>query len=168
MQDSMKRLFVVLLTVALNIPLWAGEGNPSEGSAATPSGASLTSVTTKADGDAALSPALLGLLVMKGVLTSAEANTLRGVPAASGVPQLLNLLKEKGVVSDADLATLKTASAAVPAQPVIMGAVATPDPSPQGAPKEAAVIPAVAPTRVLPIDAPKQGGLISNSAAEPR
>jgi len=160
MQDSMKRLFVVLLTVALNIPLWAGEGNPSEGSAATPSGASLTSVTTKADGDAALSPALLGLLVMKGVLTSAEANTLRGVPAASGVPQLLNLLKEKGVVSDADLATLKTASAAVPAQPVIMGAVATPDPSPQGAPKEAAVIPAVAPTRVLPIDAPKQGGLI--------
>jgi hypothetical protein len=162
MQDSFKRLFVALLTVAVSVPLWAGEGNPAEGSTATPSSSSLTSVTTKADGDAALSPALLGLLVMKGVLTSAEANTLRGVPASSGVPQLLNLLKEKGVVSEADLAALKTSSPAVPVQPVVMGAVATPDPVPQTAPKEAApaVIPAVAPTRVLPIDAPKQGGII--------
>jgi len=116
MQDSFKRLFLALLTVALTVPLWAGEGNPTEGSA-TPSSTSLTSVTTKADGDAALSPALLGLLVMKGVLTSAEANTLTSVPASTGVPQLLNILKEKGVVSEADLAQMSSAAAST--QPAV-------------------------------------------------
>ena len=163
MQDSLKRLFVALLTVAVSVPLWAGEGNPAEGSAATPSSASLTSVTTKAEGDAALSPALLGLLVMKGVLTSAEANTLRGVPASSGVPQLLNLLKEKGVVSDADLAQMSSTSAsqqAVSASLVQAPAKAEGAPVPQAKPPAPTVIPAVAPVRVLPIDPPKREGLV--------
>jgi hypothetical protein len=164
MQDSFKRLFLALLTVALCVPLWAGEGNPTEGSAATSSSASLTSVTSKAEGDAALSPALLGLLVMKGVLTTAEANTLRSVPASSGMPQLLDLLKAKGVVSDADLAQMSGAAGA--SQPAVSASlVQTPakteaTPAPQAKPPAPKVVAAVAPVRVLPIDAPKREGLV--------
>jgi len=163
MQDSFKRLFLALLTVALTVPLWAGEGNPTEGSA-TPSSTSLTSVTTKADGDAALSPALLGLLVMKGVLTSAEANTLTSVPASTGVPQLLNILKEKGVVSEADLAQMSSAAAstqpAVSASLVQAPAKTEGATAPQAKPTAPKFIPAVAPVRVLPIDPPKREGLV--------
>jgi hypothetical protein len=158
MQHFLKRLLQLVLVVAVSVPLWAGDANPSE-KASTAKNESLTGAAMSTESSAALSPALLGILVMKGVLTSAEANTLRDVPSASGASQLLNLLKEKGVVTDADLVQ---ANLAPTASLNLATATASSPQGGQAAPKppEPAVIPAVAPLRVLPIDIPKQGGLI--------
>jgi hypothetical protein len=161
MQDLLKRFLQAVLLITISVPVCAGEEKPASGSASAAAGSSVSGATMKVEGDAALNPALLGILVMKGVLTKAEANALQNVPSASGVPQLLNLLKEKGVVTDADLVQVNLATA-VPANAVVQttssyNAQATTPPAPA---QEPAVIPAVTPLRVLPIDLPKQGGMI--------
>jgi hypothetical protein len=162
MQDFLKRLLKTVMVISVSIPFCAGGEKPASGGATAND--SLAGATMKADGDAALNPALLGILVMKGVLTSAEANALRTVPSSSGVPQLLNLLKEKGVVTDADLVQVNAAnvvttnavSAGVMPQATSYSQATAPPPASQ----EPQVIPAVTPLRVVPIDIPKQGGMI--------
>ena len=49
------------------------------------------------------------MLVKKGVLTSAEASSLRNVSGSAGMAQLLSLLKAKGIVTDTEAADLKSA-----------------------------------------------------------
>jgi len=162
MQDFRKRLLQTLLVISASVPFCAGAGDPASEKASATANDSLTGSTMKAEGESALSPALLGILVMKGVITSAEANALRNVPSASGVPQLLNLLKEKGVVTDADLVQAKLATA-LPANAIAVeqtSSYGTQATSPPATSQERAIIPAVAPLRVLPIDLPKQGGTI--------
>ena len=113
--------------------------NPSVGLGITPS-ASDANVT-----------ALLGVLVMKGVLAPTEANAIREASPTAQFQALVETLSQKGLVSATDLS-------AITAVPGPM-AIAT-QPAAPAKPAEPAVIPAVAPLRVLPIDIPKQGGII--------
>jgi len=97
--------------------------------------------------------ALLGVLVMKGVLAPSEANAIRNAAPEAEFRLLVEALARKGVVSAEDLSA---AAAAQPAAPVEVP-VATP--AQAAAPKETkppapAVIAAVAPLRVLPVDPP--------------
>ncbi|MGA7564516.1 MAG: hypothetical protein WBW53_00405 [Terriglobales bacterium] len=121
--------------------------------------------------------ALLGVLVMKGVLAPAEANAIRNAAPTAQFQALVEVLSRKGLVSADDLSA---ATHATP-QPSAISVVRIPEgmstsrantesePSPQAKPAPqamqemkptaAAVIPAVAPVRVFPVDPPKAGGL---------
>ncbi len=116
--------------------------------------------------------ALLGVLVMKGVLSPAEAKSIEAAPAGSEVQLLVDVLTRKGVVSASDLAAAPAAPApAAEAAPATVAvAVATPQPAaapasppvaalPADAPPPPAVVPAIAPLRTLPVDPPKKDGL---------
>ena len=157
-----------LLTLALSLPLWAGDAAPASGSAPAAGNNSLNSSTIRAEGNASLNSGLVGLLVNKGLITSTEANDLLSGPASEVTGNLLKLLKAKGLVSDADLANLGGApAAAMPAEPAASAVLATPHVSAAQAATSSSptanpptTIPAVAPLRVLPIDVPKQAGMI--------
>lgn len=125
--------------------------------------------------------ALLGVLVMKGVLAPAEANAIRNAAPEAEFQLLVEALTRKGVVSAADLTvaipstsntpTLEshegsaipaTARVASPNASAAVPAAAAPQVA--HAPKEAkppgpAVVAAIAPLRVLPVDPPVKDGL---------
>lgn len=119
--------------------------------------------------------ALLGVLVMKGVLAPSEANAIRNAAPEAEFQLLVDALARKGVVTAADLSAAGNPSPA--AQPVAVApapvapapvAVAVSAPAAQAAaapaPKETkpaapAVVSAVAPLRVLPVDPPVKDGL---------
>ncbi len=132
-------------------------------------GPSLTSTTTASDSSVT---ALLGVLVMKGVLAPSEANAIRNASPTAQFQALVEALSRKGLLSAADLsaAAQPSAVAAVPvaasdavsvslasseAASSSQAAAAAPPPKP--APP--AVIAAIAPVRVFPVDPPKTGGL---------
>jgi len=105
--------------------------------------------------------ALLGVLVMKGVLDPSEANSIRNAAPEAELQLLVEALARKGVVSASDLAAVATPAAS--AQPA-----AKPAPVPASTPAQAAappkppaptVVAAIAPLRVLPIDPPIKDGL---------
>lgn len=110
--------------------------------------------------------ALLGVLVMKGVLAPSEANAIRDAAPEAEFQMLVDVLTRKGVVSAADLSAAPAPSAvAATAAPV---AAPAPPPAAQVAqvvvPKEMRpaappVVPAIAPVRVLPVDPPVKDGL---------
>jgi hypothetical protein len=127
--------------------------------------------------------ALLGVLVMKGVLTPLEAKSIESAPPGGALQTLVDALTRKGVLSASDL-TANTAvhsspSAPAPAPvtaalapPIAEGAnpparpVAPENQAPKPAampaaatPASAAVVPAIAPLRVLPVDPPVKDGL---------
>ncbi len=112
--------------------------------------------------------ALLGVLVMKGVLAPSEANAIRTAGPNAEFQMLVEALARKGVVSAADLSVAGTPSTAAPATVATAApvSVAISTPAAQApAPKETkpagpVVVPAVAPLRVLPIDPPVKDGLI--------
>jgi hypothetical protein len=130
--------------------------------------------------------ALLGVLVMKGVLAPSEANAIRDAAPDKELQLLMEALTRKGVVSAADLsaAGASPAPAAQPAAtvaatpaPALVSAptsAPTPEPAPvavavaaqaSAPPKETkpagpVVVSAVAPLRVLPLDPPVRDGLI--------
>jgi hypothetical protein len=134
--------------------------------------------------------ALLGVLVMKGVLAPSEANAIRDAAPDKELQLLMEALTRKGVVSAADLsaagaspapaaqpaAATASAPALVPATtpaPAVASATA-PESTPvavavaaqaSAPPKEIkpagpVVVSAVPPLRVLPVDAPVRDGLI--------
>jgi hypothetical protein len=96
--------------------------------------------------------ALLGVLVMKGVLAPTEANAIRDASPTAQFQALVETLSQKGLVSAQDLSVIT----AVPG-PM---AIATQPATAPAKPAAPSVIPAVAPLRVLPIDVPKQAGMI--------
>lgn len=105
--------------------------------------------------------ALLGVLVMKGVLAPAEANAIRSAAPEVEFQMLVDLLTSKGVLSAKELAVATPANAAPTS-----AAAPEPSPTPQVGPaaKESkpagpAVVAAVAPLRVLPVDPPVKDGL---------
>ena len=127
-------------------------------------------------GNGANVTALLGVLVMKGVLAPAEAKSIEAAPPGTEFQVLVEALTRKGVVSAADLAPAApapaaTATASVPAATSasaapttgVTVAVASAESDPQAAAKPAApapaVVAAIAPVRFLPLDPPKTGGL---------
>ena len=121
--------------------------------------------------------ALLGVLVMKGVLAPAEANAIRNAAPEAEFQLLVKALARKGVVSAADLTagSPSTSSAPILNSHEGSGAPATAEaassnaspaaaaPQVAHAPKEAkpspSVVAAIAPLRVLPVDPPVKDGL---------
>jgi hypothetical protein len=133
--------------------------------------------------------ALLDVLVAKGILAPAEANTIRGAAPDAEVTLLIEALNRKGLLNAADLAAVGTPEAAPAAGPAFVapspsaasnaGAVSVstdmepqnpqnPHPETQAAGAEPrprnvppGVVPAVAAIRTLPIDPPKKDGLVA-------
>ena len=125
--------------------------------AAQPAPAAATPNITPAAGNVT---ALLGVLVMKGVLAPEEANSIRNAAPEAEFQLLVEALARKGVVSADDLTAASPAPAPT-AAPVAV-AVATPAQAPaakESKPAGPAVISAIAPLRVLPVDPPVKDGL---------
>ncbi len=176
MRDCFRSSVVCLLAVAcLLIPVALVAADSNATTSADPTNAATSAAPTNSGASigtaAVISPTLVDLLVKKGILTTAEANSLRSMPASAGMQQLLLLLKAKGVVNDSEAAELKSAADAdtlhslvdTESDPTQYASLTSPGAAGQaGAPKEApapVVIPAIAPVRVLPIDAPVKEGL---------
>ena len=186
---TLQRLSSSLLVLAITaLPVMAGSNDDKTASGNT---ANAANTTTAEAAPAAVTPsltptasdanvtALLGVLVMKGVLSAPEANAVRNTAPNAQFQALVEALSRKGVVSAADLSAIAnptaqpSAPAAVPvavretvsasasspepaqAQPVRPGRVAG-----ELAPPPSGVIPAVIPVRVLPIDHPKTYGFV--------
>lgn len=98
--------------------------------------------------------ALLGVLVMKGVLTPVEARSIESAPAGTEFQNLVNALTRKGVVSASDL---------VPAAPVGF-APPTVTPAPLSA---SAAPPAAAPPAAAPAAAPSGQAAMPAAAPAP-
>ena len=163
---------IILLAVLMGLlgTSWAGSPN---GGAPSPT-PTPDPVPASSMGSPAVMDSLLNLMVSKGVLTTAEAVQLRGLPPGQQVTPLLALLAKKGVLTQEDVAALNLAPAnatyssnfaVLPAGNVeaIAQTSQTAAPAASAAPKAPAgptVVAAVAPLRVLPVDAPKREGLI--------
>lgn len=116
--------------------------------------------------------ALLGVLVMKGVLSAPEANAVRNAAPSAQFQALVEALTRKGVVSAADLSPIVNPSAPLSASAVSAEAVPVIQTSsgqarqevaqnpPQKKPEAPNVVPAVAPLRVLAVDPPVKDGLV--------
>jgi len=181
----MSSLLVLAITA---LPVMAGsndakaakENSTSAGAEATPAAASPNLATTP--GDAKVT-ALLGVLVMKGILAPNEANAIRDAAPNAQFQALVEALSRKGIVSAADLSAAASpavqpsapAAAPVEARESVSSSQAGPEASPQAQTKQqppypsrvagelkpppASVAPAIAPVRVFPVDAPKTGAL---------
>lgn len=166
MRNRLTLVLIILLVFSAGRFLYAA-GSPSPNPSATPDPSAPAASSPAPSPVAGISDPLLRLLVTKGILTAAEANTLRGT-SGQNQQQLIELLKAKGVLSDSDLSVLQPKSSAgsdsSSASQIFMasapqastgGGASKPEPPPP--PK---VIAAVAPVRVLPIDPPKREGLV--------
>ena len=173
MRDSFRSSILCLLAITcLLIPVALGAADSSPTTAADPSNAAASAAPTNSSANvgAALNPSLVDLLVKKGILTTAEANSLGNVSGAAGMQQLLQLLKAKGVVNDTEAAELKSAAEAEAVHSLMdaesgptQASLTTPASGQTPAPTKPAgpvVIPAIAPVRVLPLDAPVKEGLV--------
>jgi hypothetical protein len=175
MRDYFRSLVVCLLAIAcLLVPVAMCAADSSATTTADPTNAATSAATTNSGASvgagAVISPTLVDLLVKKGILTTAEAQSLGNVSGSAGMQQLLLLLKAKGVVNDSEAAELKSATDAetlhslvdTESGPTQSASLTSPGSGQAAAPKEAAapvVIPAIAPVRVLPLDAPVKEGL---------
>jgi len=187
MEVHVKRpvLCVVLVVLGLATLTWAGlpdgasPSSPNAAAAASPEPAPTPNPTPAIGNSPSMVDSLLSLMVSKGVITGAEANSLRTLPPGQQLSPLLSLLAQKGVLTQADLAALNSHSAGANAAVVTSGgasfAVASPvsygygepavvsgsSPASQPPPPSGpAVIPAIAPIRVLPVDPPRREGMI--------
>ena len=151
----------VLFTVVCVAPALA---RPKHGDDTKPANAAVNAEAESSSPPSASAPlnaargnitALLGVLVMKGVLSPAEANAIRDAAPDAEFQMLVEALARKGVVSRDELApALHLAVKAVePAQAAQTPAAA----SKPAAPK---VIPAVAALRVLQLEPAKPDGMI--------
>jgi hypothetical protein len=185
-----KRVVSWMLVLAITaMPAMAGSNdgktaNENTASATAPAAAAANPnpSPTPAIGNANVT-ALLGVLVMKGVLAPTEANAIRNAAPGAEFQMLVEALSRKGLLSAADLSATAAPAAAQPDSPAAPAAVretvsaplAGPEASPQTQTQPQAPIPsrvagelppppttvvgAVIPVRVFPIDAPKTGGL---------
>src|SRR5579864_9258149 len=156
-------IYSVLLVVAMITPAVAGTKDAADAKAAaearakaaTEGTATPASPSPSVSGGANVT-ALLGVLVMKGVLAPAEANAIREAAPEAEFQLLVEALARKGVVSAADLA--------VPTAPIAMveasAAQAKNDPAQAAKPAAPKVIPAVAPLRVLQLEPSKPEGMV--------
>ena len=165
MQRSIRWICASFLITTFVVPLFAGSKEGSESKASTAVAASPAAGTENVT-------ALLGILVMKGVLAPSEANAIRNAPPQAEFQTLVDVLRQKGVLSAADMTAAPTSSiVGTPAQPPAV-AIATPaSPLVVQAPTQAVapvpiqppgptVASAVTPLRVLPLDPPVREGLV--------
>ncbi|MDR3749564.1 MAG: hypothetical protein P4M04_15695 [Acidobacteriota bacterium] len=174
MRNSLRSSVLALVVLAYCLIPWAGYA--ADSSAATtvdPTSAAATAAPnsgTSVGAGSVINPTLVDLLVKKGILTSAEANSLRNASGSAGMEQLLLLLKAKGVVNDSEVAGLKAAaetdtdhtmidteSNPIQSASLVTGQAAQTVKVTQ--PAGPVVIPAIAPLRVLPVDPAKKDGL---------
>ncbi|HSZ61692.1 MAG TPA: hypothetical protein VK828_07830 [Terriglobales bacterium] len=182
--------FAVLVLAILVAPVMAGNNNaktPNDNTANTANTETNAAASPDPNPSPSINPsvslaatdanvtALLGVLVMKGVLAPTEANAIQNASPNAQFQALVEALSRKGVLNVADLSP-----AAKPATTPAVAAVAVPAPEAMSAssmasveagqtppsrvagelkPPPPAVIAAVAPVRVFPVDPPKPGGL---------
>ncbi len=168
MQMSKRWICNSFLITALVVPVFAGSKDGAESKASTTVAAAPVAGTENVT-------ALLGVLVMKGVLAPAEANAIRNAAPDAEFQMLVDVLKKKGVLSAADVTAAAGSSAAAspaPAPAAAPSAVRARSLAAQ-APAQAAqvvapsqikppgptVASAVTPLRVLPVDPPVRDGL---------
>src|ERR1035437_3358602 len=174
-------LLGLLVMAIMAVPVMAGNNDSKKANGNTASTASTEGSPTAGEPSPAPSPnpspsvglglapgasdanvtALLGVLVMKGVLAPTEANAIRNAAPTAQFQALVEALLQKGLVSAQDLSAI--AEAKPYAQPVSAATMVLATQAATQAPAKPAgptVIPAVAPLRVLPIDIPKQAGMI--------
>jgi hypothetical protein len=184
-----KVLSSALLLAVTVIPVIAGtnDAKPNNEGAANTAPATSANPTPNLSTTDANVTALLGVLVMKGVLAPAEANSIRNADPKAEFQLLVEALSRKGLLSAADLSVAASpaaqpaapAAAPVEARESVSSSVAAPDASPQAQtqtppqpqppypsriagelpPPQPGVVPAIAPVRVFPVDPPKTGGL---------
>jgi hypothetical protein len=189
--SSMRKLSSILLLLSIAaLPAMAGsndakpgtESATNPGSAATPAPASPSLAATAGDANVT---ALLGVLVMKGVLAPSEANAIRNAAPDARFQLLVDALNRKGLVNAADLSAATGAAVQPSAPPASAAAAPEPSSSSLASPEAAlpqqgqkqpgpttvpppiappSVIPAVAPVRVFPVDPPKSGALVGIKA----
>src|SRR5579863_2180001 len=178
MSQFKKWFCISLLTIVATAPVLAAPDDAVPAGSGT--GSSATSAAEPAPNPPTLNPtsavnsgnvtALLGILVMKGVLAPTEAKAIQAAVPGTEFQALLNVLSSKGLVSASDLSALATASPApqppAPAVPVDAALVTPASPSsPQAAkdtrPAGPTVVPAIAPVRVNPVDPPVKDGLVA-------
>ncbi len=160
-----------VVTLGLSLAAIALGAESSGNTTAEPTAAAAAAAPANGGPGAALNPTLVDLLVKKGILTGAEATSLRNASGSAGMEQLLLLLKAKGVVSDSEAAELKSATAdpdtmhsiaELPSsitQSASMTSGQTPAAKPPE-PKGPTVVPAIAPVRVLALDPPAKDSLL--------
>jgi hypothetical protein len=157
---------VILISVAPSLAgaKDAAEAKDSAVTTTAPAGSAAGPNLVPAGGSANVT-ALLGVLVMKGVLAPAEANAIGNAAPDAELQLRVEALARKGVVSAADL-SMTAASSVASATPVRAVApasgVVSPQPSAANETKRVAptVVPAVAPVRVLQLEPSKPDGLI--------
>ncbi len=152
----------LLLAMVSVAPAFAGSKDASDSKSTAEPPASVAAQPTPAasptiavNGNSANVTALLGVLVMKGVLAPAEANAIRTAAPEAEFQMLVEALTKKGVVSFEELAPV-----AAPALKVVEAAQAAPAPAAPAKPAGPKVIPAVAPLRVLQLEPSKPEGMV--------
>lgn len=169
---KLKKWLLSLLAMAvIAVPVMAGNNDAKTANENAASATSAEAIPAAASPDPSPSPsvglglgatagganvtALLGVLVMKGVLAPTEANAIRNAAPTGQFQALVEALSQKGLVSAQDLSAIAGATA-VPETALVNQAAAAAPEKPAGP----TVIPAVPPVRVLPLDAPVKDGLI--------
>jgi hypothetical protein len=152
-----------VLVIALITPALAGTKHASDTTSASESSTNSTAQPASAGNTNSTSTsasanvtALLGLLVMKGVLSPTEANSITNSAPEAQFQLLVDLLARKGVVSTKELSqpplTNPPVQPAPAAAPVVSPAQVE---MPRAAkPLTPSVISAITPLRVLPVDPP--------------
>jgi hypothetical protein len=176
-------LIVLAITA---VPVMAGNNdaktaneNTANATSAEPTPAAASPSLAPTTGDANVT-ALLGVLVMKGVLAPTEANAIRNADPKAEFQLLVEALSRKGLLNAADLSAAANpaaqpsapAAAPVAVRETTSSSLSNPDadPSPQAGhptpaiqgtqpPPPPSVVPAIAPLRVIAADPPKKDGL---------
>jgi hypothetical protein len=177
MSKFKKWLCTSLLTIAATAPVMVGSDDAVR--ANNGSGTNATNAAEPAPNPAPLNPAsavsngnvtaLLGVLVMKGVLAPSEAKAIQGAAPEAEFQLLVEALTRKGLLTAADVSAAST-PAAQPSTPEVSASIASPQPSAQAAttpqmpqtekPVPRTVVAAASPVRVNPIEPPTKDGLV--------
>ncbi len=168
-----------VLMIVATAPVMAGSDDAV--SANTGTGTNASNAAEPAAGPATLNPtsaigsgnvtALLGVLVMKGVLAPSEAKAIQGAAPEAEFQLLVDALTRKGLLSAADMSAAAN-PATPPSTPEISAAVASPGGQYSGQaattpqtpqtekPVPRSVVAAISPVRVNPVDPPAKDGLV--------
>jgi hypothetical protein len=176
MSTLRKWLSSLLVLAIAAVPAMAGSNdakpakeNSTNATSAEAASAAASPNLAKTAGDANIT-ALLGVLVMKGILAPNEANSIRNADPKAEFQLLVEALSRKGVLSAADLTAAVTpaaqpAPAAVPETSSSTQRQEVAQNPPQKKPEAPGVVPAIVPLRVLAVDAPVKDGLIPSFKA---
>ena len=176
MSKFSKWLCASLITLVATAPVMAGSDDAVPGN----NGTGTNATAAEPAPSPALNPtsaisntnvtALLGVLVMKGVLAPSEANAIQGAAPEAEFQLLVEALTRKGLLSAADVAA--ATPAAQPATTAVSESIASPvTQSGQAAttpvtpqiekPVPRTVVAAIAPVRVNPVEPPVKDGLVA-------